>query len=135
MEIIIKIGDREVIVGEEVEKGYDLNLSCYAVKFDVGNPYRTDEKKWNLIFLRSQQEHANNLLRKKGHLFLNEVYGMIGVPATRLGQLCGWICDPMNPIGDNYVDFGLTIIHKDDEDFEDVYILDPNVDGIILDKI
>lgn len=41
-------------------------------------------------FLNTVERHANDRLRWKGHLFLNEVYAMLGMPETRLGAVMGW---------------------------------------------
>lgn len=52
-------------------------------------------------------------------------------------QVVGWIFNPENPTGDNYVDFGL--FRHYNENFingcENSILLDPNVDGMILDQI
>ena len=41
-------------------------------------------------FLNAVERHANDKLRWQGHLFLNEVYKMLGMPETRLGAVMGW---------------------------------------------
>ena len=92
------------------------------------------------MFLRRQEDWANELLKAKGHLFLNEVYDMLGIPRTKAGQVVGWIYDEKNPIGDNFVDFGIYDIHRPrNRDFvngiERTILLDFNVDGNILDLI
>ena len=92
------------------------------------------------MFLRRQQDYANEKLRSKGHLFLNEVYDMLGIHRTKAGNVVGWIYDEKNPVGDNYVDFGIYDIHKEqNRDFvngiERSILLDFNVDGPILDLI
>lgn len=94
---------------------------------------------YNLIFLKQQERYANDKLKSKGYLFLNEVYQMIGLPETKAGQIVGWIyCeDGANPMGDNFVDFGLhngDLIHANDTVGDYKYpaiLLDFNVDGSI----
>ena len=84
----------------------DPNLySDYARFFDDGCLGWSKDAEYNLTFLKQQQNYANDLLKKKGHLFLNEVYDMLGIPRTRAGQVVGWIYDEKHPIGDNFVDF------------------------------
>ena len=61
----------------------------------------------NLMFLRRQQDAATDRLKANGYLFLNDVYDMLGIQRTKAGQIVGWVYDEKNPIGDNYVDFGI----------------------------
>lgn len=110
--------------------------SDYARFFDVGNENWEKDSEYNLLFLKHQQNYANELLRSKGHLFLNEVYDMLGIPRTKAGQVVGWIYDEENPIGDNYVDFGIYDMYNEAKrDFVNGYertiLLDFNVDGNI----
>ena len=51
-----------------------MNVSEYARFFDDGCAGWTKDPEYNLMFLRDQQRYANDLLKSKGHLFLNEVY-------------------------------------------------------------
>ena len=117
-----------------------MNVSEYARFFDDGCAGWTKDPEYNLMFLRDQQRYANDLLKSKGHLFLNEVYDLLGIPRTKAGQIVGWIYDEKHPNGDNFVDFGLTDIHNARvRDFVNGYertiLLDFNVDGSILDMI
>ena len=106
--------------------------------FDVGCTGWTKDPEMNLMFLRRQQDYANEMLKTKGHLFLNEVYDMLGFQRTKLGQIAGWVYE--NPNGDGYIDFGIYDIHDQTKrDFVNGYErsiwLDFNVDGNILDLI
>lgn len=91
----------------------------------------------NLLYLHCQQNYANELLRSRGYLFLNEVYDILGIPRTKAGQVIGWIFDTDNPVGDNYVDFGLLDTRHENfiNGYEKSVLLDFNVDGMILDRI
>ena len=119
----------------------DPNLySDYARFFDDGCLGWSKDAEYNLMFLKQQQNYANDLLKKKGHLFLNEVYDMLGIPRTRAGQVVGWIYDEKHPIGDNFVDFGIYDMNREKvrdfvNGYERVILLDFNVDGNILDLI
>ena len=119
----------------------DPNLySDYARFFDDGCRGWSKDAEYNLTFLKQQQNYANDRLKKKGHLFLNEVYDMLGIPRTRAGQVVGWIYDEKHPIGDNFVDFGIYDMNRERvrdfvNGYERVILLDFNVDGNILDLI
>lgn len=117
-----------------------LKYSDYARFFDAASKSFAKDPEYNLMFLRRQQDYANDLLKTRGHLFLNEVYDLLDIPRTKAGQVVGWIYDPKgNKNGDNYVDFG---IYKDNEPnrrfingLEYNILLDFNVDGVIYDLI
>lgn len=94
---------------------------------------------YNLLFLKSQQELANHMLRAKGFLFLNDVYEMLGIDPSIPGQMVGWVYDRNDDtLGDNYVDFRIQEVYRksSDEpgDYHKVFLIDPNVDGGILER-
>ena len=114
--------------------------SDYAKCFDDGCKGWEKDPELNLMFLRRTQDYANERLQRKGYLFLNDVYDMLGIPQTKAGQIVGWVYDEKNPIGDNYVDFGIYDINKEKNrefvnGYERTIWLDFNVDGNILDLI
>jgi len=111
--------------------------SGYARFFDqlCNNWSKTPE--YNLVFLKCQQNYANDRLQSRGHIFLNEVYDMIGIERSRAGAVVGWV---IGHKGDNYVDFGIFDSNNERaRDFvngrEGAILLDFNVDGVIYDKI
>ena len=117
-----------------------LNASPYAKFFDEGCPAWQKDANYNLMFIRNQQNYANDILRTRGHLFLNEVYDMLGIPRTPEGQIVGWIYDEKNPIGDNYVDFGVYDVTDERKrafvnGLERNILLDFNVDGNVYNLI
>lgn len=108
--------------------------SPYARCFDAFSKRWSRTPEYNQMFLNSQQNWMNDLLRANGHVFLNEVYDALGFERTKEGQIVGWVLN--NPEGDNMIDFG---IFKDLNDarrfingYEDSIYLDFNVDGNIL---
>lgn len=114
--------------------------SPYAKFYDDGCIGWEKDPELNLMFLRRQQDAANEILKRDGYLFLNDVYEMLGIPKTTAGQLVGWIYDEKNPVGDNYVDFGIYDLYKENcRDFVNGYertiLLDFNVDGEIYKMI
>lgn len=141
-ETVIDEDGKEKKVKETVDvvegiEGY----SDYARFFDDGCEGWVKDSEYNLMFLRSRQNYANDLLVSRGYLFLNDVYDMLGIPRTKAGQVVGWIYDPdNNEKGDNYVDFGIYNLHRQvNRDFVNGYekaiLLDFNVDGYILDRM
>ena len=114
--------------------------SDYARFYDDGNEGWTKDPEYNLMFLRAQQQYANDKLVAQGYLFLNDVYDMLGIPKTKAGQIVGWIYNPENPDGDNYVDFGMYDVNKPNavdfvNGYERTILLDFNVDGNIWDRM
>ena len=137
-ETILDEDGNEKKITKNVETCEIDGYSEYSRFFDDGCTGWEKDAEYNLVFLKAQQQYANDLLRSKGHLFLNEVYDMLGIPRSKAGQVVGWIYDPENPIGDNYVDFGIYDVNKrGSRDFVNGYertiLLDFNVDGNIWD--
>ena len=133
MELKVKVGDEIIPIEEAVMLDTDLETSPYTFKFDENSIRWNRSREWNECFLELTQDYFNDLLKHRGHLFLNEVYDRLGIPRRAIGQCVGWIYDENDPNGDNFVD--LDIFNERNNNDENVFILDPNVDGYILDKI
>ena len=136
---------------EDIIVGCDeKELSGYARYFNESNINWTDDPQFNMMFLRQNQNWANDKLISQGYLYLNDVYDALGFPKTKAGQVVGWVYDPKNnERGDNYVDFGIydlnvrgyrdemanDTIAEERQDFINGYrnsiLLDFNVDGNI----
>jgi hypothetical protein len=113
------------------------NHSVYAKFFDELNLNYQNSPEYNAIFLNAQQRYANDKLRSRGHVFLNEVYDGLGIERTQEGAVVGWV---LNGEGDGYIDFGIFDSSKPGAiDFvngrEAAILLDFNVDGVIYDLI
>lgn len=111
--------------------------SQYARFFDEYSTQWTRSPEYNLTFLNAQQNYANDKLHAQGHLFLNEVYEMLGLPHTQAGSVVGWV---LNKGGDNCVDFGIYDLRDKIKrafvnGYEPSILLDFNVDGVIYDLI
>lgn len=140
-EIVVNEDGTETSVKKTVQV-MDPTPSEFSIFFDEYCSGHTKDASANKTFLKLQQAHANDKLRRQGYLFLNDVYEMLGAQKTRAGQVVGWIYDEKNPTGDNYVDFGIFDqcgVEKFDErkrafvnGFERSVLLDFNVDGNIL---
>jgi hypothetical protein len=130
----------EEVIGENGKKVkvpvVDPNkMSAYSKCFDEYNRNWQKNAEYNRLFIQCQQTYANEMLQARGHVFLNEVYDMLGLPHTRAGCTVGWT---IGNGGDNYVDFGL-FEAMNSSDFmnglERSIWLDFNVDGVIVDLI
>jgi len=110
--------------------------SEYAKFFDEYSTQWSKDPGYNMAYLKGQQNFANDMLRSRGHVFLNEVYDLIGVPHTTAGAVVGWVKGQ----GDDYIDFGIFDAESGKaRDFVNGYersiLLDFNVDGTMYDKI
>ena len=141
-ETIIDDEGNEIVVKKTVNNA-EVNLpSEYAKVFDEFSSCWTKDADYNLTFLRRIQDQANDKLRLRGHLFLNEVYDMLDIPRTKAGAIVGWIYDPNRENSDSYVDFGLydNLINDESKRLfingnERSVLLDFNVDGVIYDLL
>lgn len=114
--------------------------SVYARFFDETNPNWEKNPDYNLMFLRAQENYANQRLRADGYLFLNDVYESLGIPKCSIGQVVGWIYDPKDQNADCHVSFGIYDLYRAVtrdfvNGFEPAILLDFNVDGVMWDKI
>ena len=137
----------EIVVDEDGnEKAVERNVVTadsgdeYSCVFDETSPaFDRNYADANDFFLSAEQNYANDLLRARGHLFLNEVRDRLGLPRTPAGQVVGWVYKPddKNYKGDNFVDFGIRKmdpINEDDTSPVPIF-LDFNVDGVVYDLI
>lgn len=110
--------------------------SPHARFFDASSRSWKDDPEYNLCFLKAQQSFANHLLQSRGHVFLNEVYDMLGFDRTSAGQMVGWVLGN----GDDYIDFGIyahngEAVRRFINGLEPNILLDFNIDGSIYEKI
>jgi len=135
-EVVVNEDGTETTVTKTVEVSDIPEHSPYAKFFDEYCKGWDKNANYNLMFLRQAERAANRKLKDRGHLFLNEVYDMLGIMRTPEGQIVGWIYDENNPIGDNKVDFGIYDLHDENKrlfvnGYEKSILLDFNVDGNI----
>ena len=137
VEQTIEKTDKGVKTSEVVKLGD--GPSPYYVFFDQFNKHWEPNDMHNRNFLQLQQTYANDRLNAYGHLFLNEVYDMLGFPRTPAGAVTGWVWKKHTKAGDGFVDFG--IFDHGNKDIRDThfgrdgYLLDFNVDGVIYDLL
>ena len=115
----------------------DPNASGYVKYFTRSNPYWEEDSSYVEMFLRSQQNYANDKLKATGHLTLNDVYDMLGFHDSKAGMVVGWIYDLNHPNGDNYVEFDVKKVNLPNEQggYEEAYAIDFNVDGNIYNEM
>lgn len=97
----------------------------------------TNDMDLNLMQLRGSQNYANDKLRTRGYMYLNEICDMIGIHTTKGGQILGWVRHDVSD-GDGYIDFRMRVVDipidgNPDNGYEPAILLDFNVDGNILD--
>lgn len=120
--------------------------SEYSRFFQEGCTGWTKNAELNMMFLRQQQTFANQKLKSKGYLYLNEVYEMLGIPASKEGHVVGWIYDDTDPDNDSFVDFGIYDVYTPNEKLNEArrdfvngwernILLDFNVRGNIYDLL
>ena len=133
----VSVPTEELVVdGETTESVLKYgDTSPYGVIFDETNHNWSADEDLSVLHLKCQQQYANDILQTRGHIFLNEVYKMLGFPHTPAGAITGWV----KGNGDNFVDFN---IHDGLFEGEDAngrlvtkWALDFNVDGVMYDKI
>lgn len=115
-------------------KATDPNLkSDYAVYFDQKSRCYEKNMDYNRMFLKAQEAFANQLLRTRGHVFLNEVLDSLDLPRTPAGQIVGWTKN--GP--DGYITFRAMEVDRElpDGGFEPAILLDFNVEGNIWEKM
>ena len=133
----------ETVVNEDgtqttVKKTVDVidprDLGDYVRFFDeTCTAFVKDNREANFVFLKQQQSYANDILDRRGYIFLNEVYEMLGFDGTRAGHVVGWM---KNGEGDGFVDFGLFDAYNENaREFangkEPCFIVNLNPDGVI----
>jgi hypothetical protein len=123
----------------EIKKNAHLT---YSRVFDEYNNNWSDIPVQNPAFVQQIQNWANDLLRVKGWVTLNDVYDMLGFEKTVAGQMVGWVYEPKldadgNRLNDSYIQFGVwkNGVYNAKEWIngnEQAILLDFNVDGDIL---
>lgn len=137
-EVVVDEKGKEKVEKKTVNIADPNQFSDYARFFDESCIAFTKTPEDNLWFLKQRQGEANRRLQHDGYLFLNDVYEMLGLPKTKAGQVVGWVYNEKEPIGDNFVDFGIydqsrEAVRDFVNGYERAILLDFNVDGNIWD--
>lgn len=93
---------------------------------------------YNRQYIENVEYTVNNRLRDKGHVFLSEVYDLLGIERTPASIVCGWLDNPNVPRDENQIRF----IFREERnrefsafDSRPAHWIDFNCDGVIWDKI
>ena len=111
-----------------------LAISDYSRFFQSGcKGFDERSGRYNFLYLKGLQAMFNNQLIADGYVMLNDVYRELGFDTIPEGWSIGWVYDEENPIGDNYIDFGLYEARNKNQraanGWEPVILMDFNVDG------
>ena len=111
-----------------------LAISDYSRFFQAGcRGFDNNNGRYNFLYLKGLQAMFNNKLIADGYVMLNDVYRELGFDTIPEGWSIGWVYDEANPIGDNYIDFGLYEARNKNQraanGWEPVILMDFNVDG------
>ncbi len=140
-----RLNPKKVIIDEqEVDeinptvKNSIVNIeSEYARMFDSNSVYWRNDHDQNLFHIRNQELYANDQLNGRGHIFLNEVYDMLGLPRSKAGAVVGWVKDKSVKSVEIRV-YEPTESEKNERVngySNPPFLLDFNVDGVIFDAI
>jgi hypothetical protein len=139
-EVAINEDGSETTVKKTVNAANPNDFSEYTICFDETCKGWVRDSEANKFTLMQVQRFANERLQEQGHLFLNELYDMIGAKRTRIGQQVGWVYDPENPDIDSYVDLRIFDINDERKrafvnGYEKSIWIDPNVSCVVYDMI
>lgn len=137
-EVVVNEDGTQSVVKKTVNVVDPRDLGDYVKFFDEScTAHVKNDREANFVFLKRQQSFANEILDKRGYIFLNEVYEMLGFDKTKAGHVVGWMKDSN---GDGFVDFGLFDAYNDNaREFvngkEPCFIVNLNPDGVIYDLV
>lgn len=124
----VSIEELEKLLGVETkEESDDISIkpSEYARFFDENCQLWRNNTEENKHTLKLIQTNADSKLQAIGYLFLNDMYDMMGIPRSKIGQLVGWVYEDET----SHVNFSLY------EGPNNMILVDFNVYGLIIDKI
>ena len=84
---------RDLMSGDNIDTNIaviPLDEDDYTRFFDESSRVWTGVNELDMLILNHRRKHMYYLLVTRGHLFLNEVLDILGLPRTKNGQLFGW---------------------------------------------
>ena len=136
-------GQEATVEGEKImvrPAGY-TGLGPFDEYFDCQNRLWSEDPKYTILALKNAQNDLNILLKREGHVFLNDVRRRCGFADTPTGQKVGWIYDARDPENhSNFIDLGISDIFNNPTHpflmgIDEGFVLRFNPDGVIWDKI
>lgn len=121
------LGNSYAMIFGDFPYDHPMHSDTYCAS-DIGDNY-------NLSHLMAVQNYLNDKLRADGMLTLNDLRDELGFRRTKQGQMVGWVRDSAK--GDGYIDLRINdnFYYRNDEgELVKGILIDPNVEGYILDR-
>lgn len=84
---------------------HNVSRTAFARWFDQSNAMWTNQPGENRFLISSAQNYFNDILNRRGYVFLNEIYTHLGFQPVPEGQTMGWIRNEDFP--DSVIDFDI----------------------------
>lgn len=84
---------------------HNVSRTAFARWFDQTNAMWTNQPGENRFLISSAQNYFNDILNRRGYVFLNEIYTHLGFQPVPEGQTMGWIRNEEFP--DSVIDFDI----------------------------
>lgn len=109
----------------------DEHSSDFIYVIDKHNPFWEKSASYTRMQLELHQGYMNDIYESQGYMFLSDVCKDLMLPISKKSQICGW----KKGRGDEGINFRIKESYKNNEfgELEPVFLLDFNVDGVILD--
>lgn len=98
-----RMGDQIDSLEESSSARNKVSRTAFARWFDQSNAMWTNQPGENRFLIANSQNYFNDLLNRRGYVFLNEVYTHLGFQPVPEGQTMGWIRNEDFP--DTVIDF------------------------------
>jgi len=104
----------------------------YVGVFDNSSSSWERNHEYNEMMLKYVERKADDILRARGYIFLNEIYDMLGMKRTKIGQISGWVYNENKHVE---LGFGSQVNVRFINGDSDTFVVEPNVDGVILHRV